>query len=96
MKHDNGTYLAIAALGALIVSSQATRSGSARKYGQDDSDDSGRSRRKVIEEILDRVELKGRARRGYRRQLEAMTLKDLREVYETVFDITQEVDLDRS
>jgi len=90
---DNGTFLALGALAALILSAQV-KGGSATWTGLEESDPAQEmSRQRVIEEILDRVSLDGRPRRIYRKTLESMDLRDLREVYETVCDITQEVEI---
>ena len=73
----------------------STRRGSAAPagMGEESSPAAEASRQVVIEEILDGVDLYGRERRIYRRKLEAMNLRDLAELYDTVHEITQEVDL---
>ena len=90
----DGTYLALAAVAAMAVAA-STRRGSVASagVGEEAEPAAEQSRQVVIESILDSVELHGRERRIYRRQLEAMTLRDLAEVYDTVHEITQEVDL---
>jgi hypothetical protein len=90
---DNGTFLALGAMAILLLSAKVK--GSASWAGLEESDPAQEiSRQRVIDEILDRVQLEGRPRRIYRKQLEVMNLRDLSEVYDTVLDITQEVEFD--
>ncbi len=73
----------------------STRRGSAAPagVGEESDPDVECSRQVVIDSILDSVDLHGRPRRIYRRQLETMNFRDLEELYDTVHEITQEVDL---